>query len=118
MGSRSFIFVVFEGYIEAVFISVINIPQFPNDFITTVNSRLLLQSIDMHAMKLRDKDTGIDEVHVCRLNRLYRLHNNQIVIKHIETETKWPPFSRRHFQMHLLEWECMNFDIDFTEVCF
>ena len=58
MGSRSFIFVVFVGYIEAVFISVINIPQFPNDFITTVNSRLLLQSIDMHAMKLPDKDVS------------------------------------------------------------
>ena len=29
---------------------------------------------------------------------------------HIEAETKWPPFSRRHFQMHFLEWKCMNFD--------
>ena len=23
---------------------------------------------------------------------------------------KWPPFTRRHFQMHLLEWKCINFD--------
>ena len=23
--------------------------------------------------------------------------------------TKWPPFSRRHFQTHFLEWKCMNF---------
>ena len=23
---------------------------------------------------------------------------------------KWPPFSRRHFQMHFLEWKCVNFD--------
>ena len=22
---------------------------------------------------------------------------------------KWPPFSRRHFQMHFLEWKCINF---------
>ena len=29
---------------------------------------------------------------------------------HIEADTKWPPFSRRHFQMHFLEWKCMNFD--------
>ena len=29
----------------------------------------------------------------------------------IETETKW------HFQMHFLEWKCMNFDQDFIEVC-
>ena len=30
--------------------------------------------------------------------------------KHIEAETKWPPFSRRHFQMIFLEWKCMNLD--------
>ena len=29
---------------------------------------------------------------------------------HIEAETKWPPFSRRHFQMDFLEWKYMNFD--------
>ena len=29
---------------------------------------------------------------------------------HIEAETKWTPFSRRHFQMDFLEWKCMNFD--------
>ena len=27
---------------------------------------------------------------------------------HIEVETKWLPFSRRHFQMHFHEWKCMN----------
>ena len=30
---------------------------------------------------------------------------------------KWSPFSRWHFQMHILEWKCINFDKDFTEVC-
>ena len=30
---------------------------------------------------------------------------------------KWPPFHRRHFQMHFLEWKCMNFAKDFTEFC-
>ena len=30
---------------------------------------------------------------------------------------KWPPFSRRHFQMDFLEWKCMNFDLHFTEIC-
>ena len=30
---------------------------------------------------------------------------------------KWPPFSRRHFQMHFLEWICMDFDYIFTEIC-
>ena len=24
---------------------------------------------------------------------------------HFEVETRWPPFSRRHFQMHFLEWK-------------
>ena len=35
---------------------------------------------------------------------------------HIEAEIKWQPFSRRHFEMHFLEWKCMNFAYDFTEV--
>ena len=28
---------------------------------------------------------------------------------HIEAETKWTQFRRRQFQMHFLEWKCMNF---------
>ena len=36
---------------------------------------------------------------------------------HIETETKCPPFSRRHCETHFLEWRCMNFDWEFSEVC-
>ena len=42
------------------------------------------------------------------------------VIRYILTHwgrDKWPPFSRQHFQMHFLEWKCVNFDKDFTEVC-
>ena len=31
-------------------------------------------------------------------------------VYHIETETKWPPFRRRHFQMHFLEWKLLNFE--------
>ena len=30
--------------------------------------------------------------------------------KHLVAETKWTQFSRRHFQMHFLEWKSMNFD--------
>ena len=29
---------------------------------------------------------------------------------HIEAETKWTPFCIRHFQVHFLEWECLNYD--------
>ena len=29
---------------------------------------------------------------------------------------KWTPFRRRHFQMHFLEWKCINFDQYFTEI--
>ena len=35
----------------------------------------------------------------------------------IEAETKWPPFRRRHFQMHSLEWNCMNLNSNFFEIC-
>ena len=36
--------------------------------------------------------------------------------QHIEAATKWPPFSRRHFQMSFLVWKCMNFnDIQLTK---
>ena len=30
-------------------------------------------------------------------------------VYHIEAETKWPPFRRQHFQLHSLEWKCLNF---------
>ena len=28
---------------------------------------------------------------------------------------KWPLFSRRHFQVHFLEWKCLNTDWNFTK---
>ena len=37
--------------------------------------------------------------------------------KHIEPETKWLPFRRWHFQVHLLEWKLLNFKWNFTEIC-
>ena len=30
--------------------------------------------------------------------------------KHIEAETKWPTFRRRHFQAYFIQWKCLNFD--------
>ena len=30
--------------------------------------------------------------------------------QHFEAEAKWPLFCRRHFQIHFLEWKCVNFD--------
>ena len=36
---------------------------------------------------------------------------------HIETGIKWPPFRRRHFQMHFLKRKCMNFDWNSIEIC-
>ena len=32
-----------------------------------------------------------------------------VILKHIEAETKLPPFGRRHFQMNFSERKCMNF---------
>ena len=34
-----------------------------------------------------------------------------------KTETKWPRFCRRHFQMHFSEWESMYLYSIFTEIC-
>ena len=48
--------------------------------------------------------------------RVKRVHVNSN--RDIEAEPTWPPFSERHFQMHFLEWKCMNFDYNFIEVCF
>ena len=31
---------------------------------------------------------------------------NKICPQHIEAETKWPPFRRRHFPIHFREWNC------------
>ena len=32
------------------------------------------------------------------------------LVMHIEAETKWTPFRRRHLQVHFLEWKCLNSD--------
>ena len=32
----------------------------------------------------------------------------------IEDEAQWPPFRRRHFQMHFPEWKYMNISIDIS----
>ena len=39
-----------------------------------------------------------------------------LFVYHIEAETKWSPFRRRHFEMHFSEWKCINFDRDFTDI--
>ena len=31
--------------------------------------------------------------------------------QHMKTDTKWPPFRIRHFQMHFLKWECLTLSI-------
>ena len=35
----------------------------------------------------------------------------------IEAETKWPPFRRRPFQKHFLDWKCMNLESNIPDVC-
>ena len=49
-------------------------------------------------------------------NRIYSLMCWQIS-SHCEAETKWPPFHRRYFQMHFLEWKILNFKRNVTEIC-
>ena len=36
---------------------------------------------------------------------------------HIKAQTKFPPFRRRQFQTHFLEWKFQNFNWNLTEVC-
>ena len=38
--------------------------------------------------------------------------------KHTGTETKLPPFRRRHLQMHFIEWESLIFAEEFTDFFF
>ena len=35
---------------------------------------------------------------------------NLYLAQHFEAETKWLRLLRRCFQMHFLEWKCLNFD--------
>ena len=35
----------------------------------------------------------------------------------IRAKTKWPPFCRRHFQIHFPVWKYLNFDPNFTQLC-
>ena len=37
--------------------------------------------------------------------------------RHIEAETKWTTFCRRHVQTHFLEWKWLYFDQNFIEIC-
>ena len=37
-------------------------------------------------------------------------------VQSCSAETKCPPFSRWHFQLHSPEWKYVNFDIDFSDV--
>ena len=39
----------------------------------------------------------------------YRYQYTSIFHWHMEAETKWPPFRRRHFRTHFLEKKCQNF---------
>ena len=44
------------------------------------------------------------------VNVMNKNKNHGLCASSIEAETKWPPFTRRHFEMHVLEWTCINFD--------
>ena len=62
---------------------------------------------------------------VCVCKRLYteNLESSwyqlvrHMLFQHNAADKKWAPFGRRQFQMHSLEWKCLNFGYKFTEVC-
>ena len=48
----------------------------------------------------------------------YKYSNIIIPLTHKgQDKTKWPPFRRRNFQVHFLEWKLLNFEFNFTEIC-
>ena len=57
---------------------------------------------------------GLNELNLNSDNNLQFYDDAEVEYKcipsAIETETKWPPFSRRHFHMDFREWKYMNFD--------
>ena len=57
--------------------------------------------------------TALDFIYICLIFKWVAV----TCLQHIEAETKWPPFSRRYFQMHFLEWKYMISDFYITEVC-
>ena len=70
--------------------------------------KLFLENIKIYLYFLSFVNTGMAELcEILPCGRQGPIYPTQL---HIEAETKWPPFSRRHFQMHFLEWKCMNFD--------
>ena len=54
---------------------------------------------------------------VKRTLTLWDVFPKDLINKHIEANTKWPPFRRRHFQMHFLEWILLNYNFNYTEAC-
>ena len=48
--------------------------------------------------------------------KVYLCHCSEAAL-HIESETKWSPFCRRHFQVHFVEWKLLNFNHNFPEIC-
>ena len=50
-------------------------------------------------------------------NYMLQQHGWIYISSRLRPRQKWPPFCRRCFQMHFLEWKCVNFASDFTEVC-
>ena len=59
--------------------------------------------------------TGLLCATLCYIGLWY--NGTQLYLQHTEAKTRWPSFSRRHFQMHFIEWRCLNFAWYFTEVC-
>ena len=41
--------------------------------------------------------------------------NGNPLPRHTGADTKWPPIFRWHFQMHFLQWKCLNFYEELTE---
>ena len=59
---------------------------------------------------------GPQETPRCAFTGVLYISQMFCLLRHWGRE-KWMPICKWHFQMHFLEWKCLNSDWNFTEVC-
>ena len=72
---------------------------------------IYLYTLYLYLYKLREI-FSFQTIHNDMKSRLYSAQK-----WHIEAEMKWTTFGKQHFQTYFLQWKCLNFDYNFTEVC-
>ena len=79
-------------------------------FLANVKHYFCRENVCMHK-RSKNKNKEQTWINVLRYVKLrYQLScDTKTVEKHIEAETKWPPYHIRLYQMRFPKWKCMNF---------